>query len=91
MSALEALEAEAKLSSNEMSDIKGPVKKLLMADEFMDTKGKLAKSYIDALRSFYIPAEKAEEDSADEEEGEEEEEEEGEEEDEEEGEEEDSD
>ena len=91
VSALESLEADAKLSSNEVLDIKIPVKKLLMADEFMDTKGKLAKSYIDALRSFYIPAEKAEEDSADEEEGEEEDEEEGEEEDEEEGEDEDSD
>ena len=33
VSALESLETEAQLSSNEMSDIKGPVKKLLMADE----------------------------------------------------------
>ena len=57
----------------------------------MDTKGKLAKDYIDALRELYIPPENDEEDSADEAEGEEEDEEEGEEEDEEEGEEEDSD
>ena len=71
-----------------MLDIKIPVKKLLMADEFMDTKGKLAKAYIDALRSLHIPPESHEEESDDDKEGEEEDDEEGEEEDEEDGEEE---
>ena len=68
-----------------------PSQRCLIKSNFATPRNIVSLVYIDALRSFYIPAEKAEEDSADEEEGEEEDEEEGEEEDEEEGEEEDSD
>ena len=69
---LDDLEADAKLSSNEMCDIKIPVKKLLIADEFMKTDTKLAHVYIDALRSFYIKPEEESDGDEDEQEQEDE-------------------
>ena len=59
--ALDELEQDAKLSSLDMRGFKTPLKKLLYADTYMFTNGRLAKTYIDSLRSYYIPEPKQDE------------------------------
>ena len=44
-----------------MRGFKTPLKKLLYADTYMFTDGRLAKIYIDSLRSYYIPEPKQDE------------------------------
>ena len=65
--ALDELEQDAKLSSLDMRGFKTPLKKLLYADTYMFSNGRLAKTYIDSLRSYYIPEPKQDEVVAEEE------------------------
>ena len=51
--ALSKLETDYKLSAVEMKSFKGPVKKLLFADELLSTGTKWTLTYIDKLQSRY--------------------------------------